>query len=79
MVRVKAVRVLRDFEIEILFTDGSRRVKDLGPRLHGRLFGQLRDDPALFRQVRVDELGGLVWPNGADICPDVLFLDLEPA
>jgi hypothetical protein len=76
---VKSVRVLRDFEIELVFTDGSRRVMDLEPRLHGRLFGQLRDDPDLFRQVRVDKLGGIVWPNGADICPDLLFHDLEPA
>ena len=79
MVRVKAVRVLRDFEIELTFTDGCRRGKDLGPRLEGRLFGQLRADPDLFRQVRVDEIGGIVWPNGADICPDLLYLDLEPA
>ena len=79
MVRVKAVRALGAFEIELLFTDGSRRVKDLGPRLHGRLFGQLRDDPDLFRRVCVDELGGIVWPNGADICPDLLYHDLKPA
>jgi len=33
----------------------------------------LRDDPELFRPVRVDEeLGTIVWPNGADMDPDVL-------
>jgi hypothetical protein len=30
-------------------------------------------DPDLFRQVAVDpELGTIVWPNGADMDPDVL-------
>ena len=37
------------------------------------LFGSLRD-PHVFRQVRVDaDLGTLVWPNGADIDPNVLY------
>ena len=39
----------------------------------------LRRDTRLFRSVRVDpELGTIVWPNGADICPDTLFLGLGP-
>lgn len=39
------------------------------------MFGPIRKDAALFRSVRVDEeLGTIVWPNGADIDPDVLIL-----
>ena len=31
-------------------------------------------DPAFFAQVRVDPvLCTVVWPNGADLCPDVLY------
>ena len=34
----------------------------------------------MFRSVRVDErMGAIVWDNGADIDPDVLFYDLKPA
>jgi len=32
------------------------------------------EDIEFFRQVKVDpEIGTLVWPNGVDFCPDVLY------
>lgn len=41
----------------------------------GSMFAPLRD-PDVFRQVAVDnELGTIVWPNGADMDPDVLHGD----
>ena len=43
------------------------------------MFEPLRD-PTAFRQVTVDpELGTIVWPNGADMDPDVLRGALPPA
>jgi len=37
------------------------------------VFEPLRD-PAYFAKLRVDpELGTVVWPNGADLDPDVLY------
>jgi hypothetical protein len=32
------------------------------------------EEPGFFAQVRVDsEAGTIVWPNGVDLCPDVLY------
>ena len=32
-----------------------------------------------FRKVRVEpDVGTIVWPNGADICPDVLYEQSQP-
>jgi len=44
------------------------------------LFEPIRTDEAFFRSLSVDEeLGTIVWPNGADIDPDVLILGRTPA
>ena len=44
------------------------------------MFEPLRANRDLFRQVCVDEeLGTIVWPNGADMDPAVLHGDFEPA
>ena len=62
-----------DFRLEFEFEDGVRRVVDLEPVLHGRLFGPLRD-PAVFSRARLDsEVGTVVWPNDADFDPATLY------
>ena len=61
-------------------TNGAEKDVDLTPYLVGPIFEPLKQDEKKFRQVRVDpELGTIVWPNGADICPDVLIYDRVPA
>lgn len=74
MVRVSSVQPVDDFVVRLSFTDGTVRDVDLAPFLWGPVFEPLREDPELFRQVRVDyELGTIVWPNDADLDPDVLY------
>ena len=79
MVRVKEVEVLGGYAVRLTFTDGTAREVDLERYLRGPIFEDVRD-PDTFRTVKVDEeLGTIVWPNGADIDPDVLYEDLAPA
>jgi hypothetical protein len=74
-VRINSVQPLRDYTLRIGFSDGSSRDVDLEPELWGPMFEPLRD-PEEFRKVAVDpELGTIVWPNGADLDPDVLHGD----
>jgi hypothetical protein len=73
--RVNYVRYLGDYRLELGFTDGLRREVDLQDRIAGRggVFRPLADLD-FFRQVQVEpEAGTIVWPNGVDLCPDVLY------
>jgi hypothetical protein len=61
--------------LELSFTDGTAKELDLRQRIVGR-GGVFRDleDVEFFKLVRVDpEAGTIVWPNGVDFCPDVLY------
>lgn len=78
--RIRSVEPLDGFVLRLSFDDGTQRDVDLEGELWGPIFEPLRRDVGLFRQVAVDdELGTIVWPNGADMDPDVLHGDFEPA
>lgn len=78
LVRVRKATPLDGFKMLLKFEDGSQKVIDLEPFLHGPIFEPIRDDPELFRAVKIKG-GTIAWPNGADIDPDVLYYDLKPA
>lgn len=76
--RITSVEPLQGFVLKLSFDDGTEREVDLENELWGPVFEPLRTNPDLFRQVQVDrELGTIVWPNGADMDPDVLHGDFE--
>jgi len=73
--RIVGVAVAGCFRVTLTFADGSEGTVDLAPWIEGRrgVFAALQD-PAFFSRVTVDpEAGTIVWPNGADLDPDVLF------
>jgi len=80
LIRINSVIVLKDFWVRLEFTDGTRKEIDLEPFLHGPIFQPIKNNPLMFRSVKVDKrMGTLVWDNGADIDPDVLYHSLKPA
>lgn len=80
MVFIRSVTPLENFRVRLVFNTGEQKDVDLDPLLRGPIFEPLRHDPALFRAVKVDEeLGTIVWPNGADMDPDVLYGSHPPA
>jgi len=70
---VKAAIPLKPYVVRVVFADGEVRDVDIEPILDGPVFGPLRDRE-LFEEVTVDETGDtIVWPNGADLAPDVIY------
>ncbi len=71
---VVSVAVRGPFSVLLEFDDGVVKQVDLRPLLNGPVFEPLHD-PAEFAKVRVDhEAGTIVWPNQADIAPEMLYL-----
>jgi hypothetical protein len=73
--RIKRVQHLREYRLALTFTNGQTGEVDLRERIVGRggVFQPL-EDMVVFQQVQVDpESGTLVWPNGVDLDPDVLY------
>ena len=73
--RIKRVIHLHDYRLALTFSNGEQGEIDLRDRVVGRggVFQPL-EQIAFFKQVAVEpESGTLVWPNGVDLDPDVLY------
>lgn len=70
---VTQVVALEGHRLRLLFDDGVEGIYDASGLVFTAVFEPLRD-PAYFASARVDpELGTVVWPNGADLDPLVLY------
>jgi hypothetical protein len=72
LLRIREAEPLGDFRLRLTLSDGSVVERNVEHLMVGRIFEPLRADHHLFDQVRV-EGGTVTWPNGADLCPDVLI------
>ena len=76
---VTKVEPLGDLRLRLTFEGGERREVDLGELVPLDGVFEALKDPDFFRSVRVEpDVGTIVWPNGADVCPDVLYEKSRP-
>lgn len=71
--RPKAIdaKVLKNYEIEVLFDNGEKRIFDVKPYFKFKIFEELKDIKK-FKSLKISGLS-IEWENGADICPDELY------
>jgi len=77
LLRIRVVEALEGFKLRLTLTDGSMIEREVSHLMMGPVFEGIRSDPKLFAQVRAED-GTVVWPNGADLCPDVLIWGSAP-
>lgn len=71
--RPKAIDVkpLNNYILEIIFSNGEKKLFDVKPYLKFKPFNELEDEKE-FKKVKIAGLS-IEWENGADICPDELY------
>jgi hypothetical protein len=71
---IVAVKPLPGHRLHLRFEDGAEGEVDFTALVPFEGVFAALSDPGVFASVRVDpELGTIVWPNGADLDPDVLY------
>jgi Protein of unknown function (DUF2442) len=72
LIHVTSVEPLGGHRLHVTFEDGTEGDLDLSGWDWSGVFEPL-EDLSYFRRVTLDqELGTIVWPNGADIAPETL-------
>ena len=84
MYLVKEIKGVNNYELLLLFNNNEVRKVNLKPKLKEwtttpySKFGQLLN-VSYFKTVRLDEeMETIVWSNGIDLCPNVLYAMSEP-
>jgi hypothetical protein len=75
--RIKTVAPLSEFRLLLTFDNAEERIFDMKPYLTKGVFAELADE-SLFRSVHVS-FDTVEWGNGADLCPEVLYVESELA
>jgi hypothetical protein len=74
---ITAVSVAHHGVLDLTFADGLTGEVEVIQRMWGPVFTEARTSEG-FAAVKVDpEIGTVVWPGGADLAPDTLYLRVK--
>jgi hypothetical protein len=69
METIISVKPLKDYKIEVVFSDNVRAKIDIRPFIKQQGISQSLNDETIFCTVKTDDAGGIAWCNGFDFCP----------
>jgi hypothetical protein len=65
------VKPLDNYMVWVLFADNYNATINLKPFINSGISAKLLDVD-YFKQVKIDDFGGISWENGFDFCPNYL-------
>ena len=71
MNKIIAIKISGDYTLTLQFQDGGTKTINFQP-LIGKGVSAALLDKEYFKQVAIDNGGGIEWPNGFDFCPNYL-------
>ena len=75
MHKIKKIKILKQYRVELTFVDGTRGIVNLSDLVGHGVFSQWNDYEE-FRKVKIGDAGELVWGDNIDLCPDSLYLEV---
>lgn len=78
MIKISNMKLVGDFKIEFLFSDGVNGTIDIEPLIkQGGVFASLRESK-IFKSVRVNRFGrSIEWDGEVDLCADSLYKHIQ--
>ncbi len=75
MLRIKKVKYLDKYRLNILFSNGRSKIVDFKDWIsEANVYLKPLRSIEYFKKVRIDDAHySICWPNGADFSPDILF------
>ena len=77
LLRIREAQASQPFRLRLVLTNDLAVERDVEDLLVGPVFDAVRRDRETFRQAAAAN-GTVCWPNGADLCPDVLIWGGSP-
>ena len=78
ILHVTKAKYLQDYQIEMEFSSGDRRIVDLKDHLWGEIFEPVKD-LEFFKQFKLNpDTGTIEWPNESDYAPEFFLTIGKP-
>jgi hypothetical protein len=71
---ITAVTVVGHGVLRLTFADGLSAELEVLERMQGPVFAEARTSAGFAKAIVVPEIGTVVWPGGADLAPDTLYV-----
>jgi len=69
--RPKEVKALQDYQLQVIYDNGEKRIYDMLNLLEMPFYKKLKNK-SIFNTVKVSDIT-LEWETGQDICPEELY------